>query len=401
MKYRDLHIQTQREFPNNARTGGFGWLVRAGYLTRDGGLTPLGEVAMDHLAPINLPSPTEFLSSLAIHAIGTREESFFPLPTGTDEIIHCPTCEYTAQRTSALFQKSPLPGDEPLPTEKVFTPGCHTIDALAEYLGIPVTRTAKALMYTRMPSGKFVFVVIRGDMTLSETKLRQVVGDIRLATPEEIVSAGAVAGFASPVGLQNALIVVDDLIPPSTNLVAGANEADYHLLNTNSGRDYQPALIADLALAGSGDLCAMCGGPLEIQDCISLRNGNEWHFENLLLALAETHHDDKGLTFPRFASPFDAYLMHIPGKTMNTLEKAGEIEQACQLAGLRILFDDREERAGVKFNDADLIGCPIRVTIGERGLERGVAEFKLRRTGESLEVNFADIPHRLKNSSTS
>ena len=401
MKYRDLQIQTQREFPNNARTRGFGWLVRAGYVTRENELTPLGEYAIDHLRAIALPDASTWFSRLSLQIINCQDETFFSIDSGSEEIIHCPTCKYSARRESALFQKSILPGEEPLPVEKVFTPGCHTIDALAEYLHIPREKTAKAMMFTQVPSGKFVFVVLRGDMNLSETKLRNVVGEVRLATPAEIQQAGAVGGYASPVSLDGALIVVDDLIPQSSNLVAGANEQDYHLLNTNCGRDYPAEIVTDLALAGAGDLCAMCGSPLEALRCISLRDRNGYQFRNILLALAESHHDDKGLTLPRSASPFDVYLMHIPGKTFDTLAKADLIYLACQQAGIPVLFDDREERAGVKFNDADLIGCPVRITAGERGLEKGTAELKMRKTGEGKNIDLDVIPDNIKNLPTS
>lgn len=396
MKFRDLHIQTQREFPNNARTRGFGWLVRAGYLTRENELTPLGEFTLNHLQALALADASDFFSRLSLQVIHCIDETYFPMDTGPEEIIHCPACHYSARREMALFQKSSLPGEEPLPTEKVHTPGCHSIEALADYLQIPREKTAKAMLFTQVPSGKFIFVVLRGDMTLSETKLKNVVGEVRLATTGEIEQAGAVAGYASPVNLEDALIVVDDLIPQSTNLVAGANEVDHHLLNTNCGRDYQAELITDLALAGAGDPCAMCGSPLKVLNSISLRDRNGYIYKNILLALAESHHDDKGLTLPRFASPFDAYLMHIPGKALDTRARAEQIYVACQQAGIPVLFDDREERAGVKFNDADLIGCPIRITIGERGMENNLAEIKTRRTGEGMNIDLDVIPDHIK-----
>lgn len=143
--------------------------------------------------------------------------------------------------------------------EKVLTPECPTIEALAIFLNIPKEKTAKALMFTRTTDGKFIFVVVRGDMTLSEAKLKNAVDEVRLATPEEIAKSGAAAGYASPIGLKDALIVVDDLIPQSPNLVAGANETGYHLLHTNCGRDYTPELVADLVLANAGDACSNCG----------------------------------------------------------------------------------------------------------------------------------------------
>ncbi len=396
MKYRDLHIQTQREFPNNARTEGFGWLVRAGYLTRENELTPLGEFTVNHLRDLFKDSSFLLHLSSFFPILNSTDETFFQISTGDIEVIHCPACGYAARKELALFQKAVFSTEEPLPAEKVSTPECHTIEALAAYLNIPREKTAKAMMFIRVADGKFVFVVIRGDMTLSEIKLKNAVGEVRLATAEEISKAGAAAGYASPVGLRDALIVVDDLIPRSPNLVAGANEAGCHLLNTNCGRDYQPEIVADLALADAGHACAMCGSPLEKVGSILLKDKGGFHFENMLLALAESHHDDRGLTLPKSAAPFDAYLMHVPGKTMDTRAEAEKIYNELHAAGIAVLFDDRDERAGVKFNDADLIGCPVRVTVGERGLQNGMVEVKARKAGESQSILCSDLISSIK-----
>jgi prolyl-tRNA synthetase len=235
-------------------------------------------------------------------------------------------------------------------------------------------------------------------MTLSDAKLRDTVGEVRMATAEEVTNAGAAAGYASPVGLKNALIVVDDLIPQSPNLAAGANETGYHLLNTNCGRDYSPQIIGNLIQAKAGDACINCGNPLSSFATLHLATRSTFNFENILLALAETHHDDKGLTFPKSTAPFDVYLMHIAGKQMNTLAKAEEIYNDLQNAGITVLFDDRDERAGVKFNDADLIGCPIRVTVGEKALQNGMVELKNRITSEIQHVELDDLVSIIRNS---
>lgn len=376
MKYTDLNIQTQREFPNNARTQGFGWLVRAGYLTRENDLLPLGEQAIGHLQKAS--ENADFISLLSLRTVASDHEVFFPLQTGDVEIAHCESCGYAERLELARFKKTPLPREEEFPLEKVLTPECHTIEALANFLNIPKEKTAKALMFTRIADGKFVFVVVRGDMTLSEAKLRNAVGEIKLADAEAVQKSGAEAGFASPIGLQDALIVVDDLIPQSQNLVAGANEAEYHLKNTNYGRDYTAEIVTDLTLTQTGDACANCGSPLSVQSSINLATRSEFDFKNILLALAETHHDDKGLTLPMSAAPFAVYLMHVPGKTLDTKSKAEEIYNALQSAGVAVLFDARDERAGVKFNDADLVGCPLRITVGEKALQNGMVELKRR-----------------------
>jgi prolyl-tRNA synthetase len=295
----------------------------------------------------------------------------------------------------AQFQKKPLPQEKELPLEKVLTHDCPTIEALAHYLSIPREKTAKALMYTRVSDGKFIFVVVRGDMQLSETKLKANVGNVRAATAEEILSAGAVPGYASPIGLKDALIVVDNLIPQSQNLVAGANEADYHLKNTNYGRDYSAEVVADLAKVEEGDPCLNCGRRLVILATIPLASGSEYDFESILLALAQSHHDEKGLMLPHPAAPFDVYLMHVPGKELDTRAKAEELYNTLQSAGISVLFDDRDERAGVKFNDADLIGCPVRVTVGEKGLKEGMVEFKPRKVKENQFVLVDEIVERI------
>ena len=390
MKYRDLQIQTQREAPNNARTEGFAFLVRAGYLTRENALTKLSEYAINHLREVG----NETLQ--AIPTIGNDRELFFAIPTGDFEIAHCSNCKYTERIELARFMKlveAPFDYAAPLPLEKIATPDCNTIESLANFLNISKKQTAKALMYTRVSDGKFIFVVVRGDMQLSEAKLKAQVGDVRAARAEEIVSAGAVAGYASAIGLRDAVIVVDDLIPQSPNLVAGANEAGFHLKNTNYGRDYSAEIIADLVQAQDGDACVNCGKPLSFLRVIQL---NE-KFENILLALAETHHDDKGLTLPHPAAPFDVYLMHIGGKELDTRAKAVEIYNSLQDAGVSVLFDDRDERAGVKFNDADLIGCPIRVTVGEKGLKEGMVEMKKRTSKDAQLVPLEEIVSQLRN----
>ena len=396
MKYRDLHIETQRQSPNNARTEGFSFLVRAGYLTRENLLTKLGEYTLDHLR--KLSTDKSFLFHLSLPTLGNIDETFIPISSGPIEVAYCPSCKYTQRLEFARFQKILLPEEKELPLEKILTPGCHTIEALASFLNIPKEKTAKALMYTRAADNKFVFVVVRGDMQISDAKLRKHIGEIRPATAKEIERSGAAAGYASPIGLKDALIVVDDLIPRSQNLVAGANEIDYHFKNTNYGRDYSAEIVTDLVQARADDACSNCGNPLSTFPAISLFTQNEYNFENILLALAEIHHDDKGLTLPQSVAPFDVYLMHLPGKEIDTRARAEEVYNSLQSSGISVLFDNRDERAGVKFNDADLIGCPIRMTVGEKGLKEGMVELKLRKEKENRLVSIDKIIEGIKSS---
>jgi prolyl-tRNA synthetase len=385
MKYRDLNIQTQREFPNNMRAQGFGWLVRAGYMTREGEILPLGEQAAKQIHPL--------LSTLT-----NGKDVYFPISIGSVEVVRCSSCGYAEKQESAQFKKIPFSTEAPLPVEKILTPDCHTIESLAAFLNIPKEKTAKALMYTRVSDSRFVFVVVRGDMTLSEAKLKLAVGAVRMATEAEITDAGAVPGYAAPIGLnaKRAFIIVDNLIPQSPNLAAGANEAGYHLINTNYGRDYSAEIVTDLVQANAGDACINCGNVLEVVSALPLMVDSKVHFENLLLALTETFHDDKGLMLPKSAAPFDVYLMHVPGKELDTRAKAEEIYKTLQDADIKVLFDDRDERAGVKFNDADLIGCPVRVTVGERGLKDGKVEVKPRTAASAELVDLRSLPDYLR-----
>ena len=391
MNYTDLSIQTQRDAPNNARTQGFAFLVRGSYLTRDGQPTSLGEYTLKHLEKLSADLGDSFLIKLNIPLVSNEEEVFFPLKTGEFEVIHCPNCGYTARSEFARFAKSVASREEPLPIEKVETPDCNTIDDLANFLGIPKEQTAKALLYTRQSDGKLVFAVVRGDMQLSEAKLREQVGEIKMADYYAMEAAGAVPGYAAPINLKNTLIIVDDLIPDSPNLVAGANDEGYHLKNVNYGRDYSAEIVTDLVQAGEGDVCVNCGKMLSALSADLLKSKNGYNFDRILHALAETHHDDNGLTLPYPAAPFDVYLMNIPGKTMDTGAVATELYEKLGAAGISALYDDRDGRAGVKFNDADLIGPPVRVTVGERGLQNGTVEVKPRSASKSGLVSLTSL----------
>lgn len=389
MKYSDLNIQTQREFPNNARTPGLGWLVRAGYLNRERQALPLGVAALRQLEKMagSPLAPQALGVKLSLPLISSKTDGFFLLQYGSQEVIYCAACHYADRAELAQGKKTAFSSEANLPVEKVLTPECETIEALAAFLNLPKEKTAKALMYTRAGDGRFIFVVVRGDMQLSESKLRRVTGEVRPATMAEIQAAGAAAGYASPLGLKDALVIVDDLIPASPNLAAGANEHGFHLLNTNCGRDYQPDIVADLTQVNAGDACHECGAALQASTSLLVMRDGKLDVDNLLLAVAECHHDEKGLSLPGSAAPFEVYLMHVVGRQLDTCRKAGEIHQTLEAEGVRVLFDDRDERAGVKFNDADLIGCPVRVTVGEKALQNGMVEFKLRKEKENRLVS--------------
>ena len=403
MRYNELKIETQRQAPARARNEGESMLKRAGYLRGDGELSLLGRHAVGWLAQLAQQYPSgELFALLKLNTLQTDDGScYFPISGGKWEIIRCKSCFYAAVSELARFRKAPFDSESSQPIEKVLTPGCHTIEALAEFLHIPKEKTAKALMYTRSADGKFVFVVVRGDMQASEAKLTQELGELRAATTEEIVAAGATPGYASPIGLKEALVVVDDLIPESVNLVAGANEAGYHLKNTNYGRDYTAQVVTDVALAEAGAPCPVCGGALSAVNTDLLCDAAGSRAENLLSALAQEYHDEKGLTLPTQAAPFTVYLMHLAGKELDTRAEADRLYEAWQEAGTRVLYDDRDERAGVKFADADLIGCPVRITVGERGLKDGMVELKERTRSESRAIPLAEALAAIQSSTNS
>jgi prolyl-tRNA synthetase len=205
-------------------------------------------------------------------------EYMYLTPIGEDSLLFCDECGYSANRQIALMQK-PVPAAEAaLPMQKVATPHASSIDELAAFLKVPASKTAKAVFFMAKLKGeekeKFIFAVVRGDMEVNETKLGNLLkaNDLRPACEEEIRAVGAEPGYASPVGLKNVTVVVDELIPQSPNLVAGANEAGYHLLNVNYERDYSATLVADITAAAEGSLCPKCGHPMRLTRGVEVAN---------------------------------------------------------------------------------------------------------------------------------
>lgn len=361
-------------------------------------------------------------------------EFMYLTPIGEDTLLLCDACKYAANRQIARFRKSPAPAELPLPAEKVATPNATTIEALANFLGVPKSKTAKAVfMIATIPQGKemterFVFAVVRGDMEVNETKLANAIGaqSLRPATEAEIRAVGAVPGYASPIGLKDALVIVDDVIPTSPNLVAGANEEGYHMRNVNYGRDYTADIVTDIAAAQDGDACPNCGGTLhsvrgvevgnifklgtrysDAMGCYFLdKDGNKKPVimgsygigsGRLLACIAEEHHDDRGLIWPITVAPYQVHLVALPGKDSAQVQiAADQLYQDLVNAGVEVLYDDREESPGVKFNDADLIGLPIRLTVSERALKEDCVEFKRRDQEEKRLIPRAQILIRVQ-----
>ncbi|HNZ00796.1 MAG TPA: proline--tRNA ligase [Anaerolineaceae bacterium] len=345
-------------------------------------------------------------------------EYMYLTPIGEDTLFFCDSCGFSANRQVSAFRKTAPAGEALLPLEPVATPGVSSIADLADFLQIPAARTAKAVFFTATPADadlppELIFAVVRGDMDVNETKLANAVGakDLRPATDEEIRAAGAEPGYASPVGIRGVRVVVDDLVPACPNLVAGANQPDLHLRNVNYGRDYTASLVADIVAARAGDGCPQCGEPMrmsrgvevgnifqlgtrysEALGCTFLDEQGESHpiimgsygigVGRLLGCIAEEHHDERGLCLPPAVAPYPIHLVLLSGKTGVADAAASELADALTAAGLEPLFDDRNEYAGVKFADADLIGLPLRINISERSLKQGSVEFKPRAGGE-------------------
>jgi len=364
-------------------------------------------------------------------------EYMYLTPIGEDTLVICDQCGYIANRQIAVFQKPIQAGGHALPLEKVATPDAKTIEDLANFLGVPKSQTAKAVFLTAtfveetkdgpQDIQRLVFAIVRGDMELNETKLANALQskDLRPAHEAEIKSIGASAGYASPVGLDfnknkgmlgGVIVVVDDLIPVSANLVAGANEDGYHFLNVNYDRDYKADIITDLTNAEDGFACVECGSPLHTVRGVEVGNifqlGTRYTADleanfvdkdgqskpvimgsygigvgRLLACIAEEYNDANGLIWPITVAPYQVHIVSLKDADY----AASVIYDQLTQVGVECLYDDRDESAGVKFNDADLIGIPLRITCGKRGLERGEVELKRRTESEKRNVPIDEI----------
>jgi prolyl-tRNA synthetase len=361
-------------------------------------------------------------------AIGGKDSHEFILltETGEDEAIYCAQCGYAANADRAAFAKPGVKKNgEPLPLEEVSTPGVKTIEELAGFLGIPVSQTLKAVFYTA--DGVVVFVVIRGDLEVNEVKLKNTLKciEVRLATESEATGAGLVAGSASPIGLSGIKIVADDSIAMGANFVVGANKPDTHLKNANYPQDFKVDIMTDIALARAGYRCLACGAELlsergiEVGHVFKLgivfsekmgafyldQDGTEKPIVmgcygiglgRLLAAAVEQNHDEKGIIWPLSIAPYQVYLCALSIDRDEVAVAAGKLYSELKKAGFEVLFDEREESPGVKFNDADLLGIPIRVVVSQRTLKRGAAEIKLRTQHEVELIPLVDIAEKLR-----
>ncbi len=341
-------------------------------------------------------------------------EFMYLSPYGEDQLITCSACGYAANVEGARIRLSPAPAGDPLPLEQVATPGATTIAAVAAVLGVGEAQTLKAVFFQRADNGEVVFAVIRGDLDVNEAKLSAALGgvDLLAATPEMLAAAGVVPGYASPIGFSSGIVVADDSVRSGANYVAGANRFGYHLRNVNAGRDFTPNIVADIALARAGDPCPHCGKPLEAIRAIEVGHifqlGTKYAealgagfldesgerrppqmgcygigLGRLMACIMEACHDDKGLIWPTAVAPFQVHLVSLAHPGTEEDRAAEALYAELEASGLDVLYDDRPERAGVKFNDADLLGVPVRLTLSPRTLAQGAVELKQRWEAEA------------------
>lgn len=349
---------------------------------------------------------------------------------GEDTVITNADNSYRANREIAVaawkFDKG-----EPLPLEKVHTPGTKTIEEVAGFLGVKAENTGKAVFYQDTRNGELIFVLIRGDFEVNETKLGNAVKvpELKFADDDAIRAAGAVAGYASPLGIdgKKVRIVIDRSAAESGNLVVGANEADYHYKNFNFDRDMAgvECLVTDIATVREGDPCPLTGEPLRFTRGIEVGNifqlGTKYteamHCDFLdrdgkshpmvmgcygigvgraMAAVIEQSNDEYGPVWPLSIAPWQVEICAVnPGKD-NVGEICEKLYSDLQSAGIEVLYDDRGEKAGSMFSDADLLGIPFRIVVSPKTLADGQAEFKLRGGREAERIALDEVPALLK-----
>ncbi|MCR4400699.1 MAG: proline--tRNA ligase [Syntrophomonadaceae bacterium] len=354
---------------------------------------------------------------------GAASHEFIVLAsTGESKVVFCDGCSYAANVEKSECLPEPR-GEraEPAPLEKVHTPGRRTIAEVSEFLGLPAWQTAKTLVY--VADGKPLAVMVRGDRELNEIKLKNFLGANELFMADEAWTrelTGAGFGSLGPVGLQLPLYA-DLEVELMANLAAGANQDDYHYVNLNPGRDFTPAAYVDLREAEAGDLCPSCregrlaetrgietGHIFKLGTKYSQAMGatfmDETGQERLMVmgcygigvsrtmaAAVEQNNDENGIIWPMAIAPYQVMVVPVNVNNAEQREAAESIYARLQAAGVEVLLDDRDERAGVKFKDADLIGIPLRITIGPKSLAAGKVEVKRRREAEARQVELERV----------
>ncbi len=333
--------------------------------------------------------------------------------SGEAEIVYCSECEYAADIEKAELHTIEAPAEEEKAVEKIATPNCKTIEAVCSFLNIPVDHSMKAVAFQSEKG--LILCFVRGDHEVNEIKVVNTVGvtEVEMADPELLAKCGTVGGYMGPVGLdaKKVIIVVDQSVMKMHNVCCGANEEGYHLVNVNPGRDFTPTFVADIRLMAEGDPCPHCGAPvkkargIEVGQVFKLftkyskamhatyldENGKEQPMVmgcygigvgRTMAAAVEQNNDKDGMIWPVAIAPYEVLVVPVNVKDEASTAKAEEIYAALQKAGVETVIDDRKERPGVKFKDADLIGYPIRVVVGPKTLTTGELEVKIRRSGE-------------------
>lgn len=353
---------------------------------------------------------------------GTSSHEFMVLAdTGEETVVYSEPGTYAAnvERAEVL----PPNGESKealLPLRSVNTPGCRTVEEVTKFLKVDASKLVKTLLYST--GSESVAVLIRGDHDANEIKLKRLLGvtDVELASPATVEKmTGAPVGFAGPVGL-NIRIVADHAVKASANSVVGGNRLDTHLVNVNCPRDFRVEQFADLRNARAGDPSPRKDGILKTtkgievghvfmlgtkysqamnasfldpngKECLAVMGCYGIGIGRTAAAAVEQNHDDKGIVWPFPIAPFHVHLISL-GQSAAVIEAATAVYAALEAVGLEILWDDRDERAGVKFNDADLIGAPYQVIVGDKGLAEGLLEVKSRNTGVKTKLAPTDVP---------
>lgn len=333
--------------------------------------------------------------------------------SGEAEIVFCNSCDYAANVEKAEMFALEAAEEALLAKEEVVTPDCKTIADVCAYLQLPVDHSVKAVAYNSDKG--LILCFVRGDHEVNEIKVINTCGvnDVEMATEEQLAAAGTVGGYMGPVGIDSkkVLVVVDSTVMKMYNVCCGANKEGYHLINVNPGRDFEPTYVADIRLIQEGDPCPHCGGEvskargIEVGQVFKLftkyssalkatyldENGKEQPMvmgcygvgvSRTMAAAIEQNNDENGIIWPIEIAPYHVLVVPVNTKDEASTAKAEEIYMQLHKSGLETVLDDRNERPGVKFKDADLIGYPVRVVVGPKTLTEGKLEVKIRKTGE-------------------
>lgn len=333
--------------------------------------------------------------------------------SGEAEIVYCNECDYAANVEKAEMHVIEAPEEEAKAVEEVKTPDCKTIADVCAYLNLPVDKSVKAVAFNSEKG--LILCFVRGDHEVNEIKVINTVGvnEVEMAEESLLAAAGTVGGYMGPVGIdpEKTIVVVDSTVMKMHNICCGANKEGYHLLNVNPGRDFTPTYVADIRLIQEGDPCPHCGGKvskargIEVGQVFKLftkyseamhatfldENGKEKPMvmgcygvgvSRTMAAAIEQNNDKDGMIWPVAIAPYEVLVVPVNTKDEASTQKAEAIYEELKKAGVEAVIDDRNERLGVKFKDADLIGYPLRVVVGPKTLAEGKLEVKVRRTGE-------------------